>query len=335
MSKLRAAIACLLALPILSQAVETNPVGFISITVPPASDVALGVPLGRPNEFQGVIESISGNTITLSGSPAWTASQFKYASGTQSKTYYLQIDSGKKEGLVLPITDNGSSTVTVTLPDGEDLSDISTNQSPVAPLTAGEVISIAPYWTLSSLVPTAIAGTNILMFPTQTVGINVAPTIYFTNGSSWFTGVTPANDVCIVNQQGFILRNNSTTSSQIVTITGAVPMTSHRLRLKTLAANTRQDIRFFYNSPVPELIGNVISSTSLTAGDQLLFTDNTATGKNKSPTTLFWSGTGWFQGVTPVSNTFTLQPGWSYVIRKVQTTNPASVVWTSLQSYLQ
>jgi len=335
MKKLRSALVCLLALPSLGQAVETDPVGFISVTVPTASDVALGAPLARPNEFQGVIESISGSTITVAGTPGWTASQFQYVSGSQPKTYYLRVDSGAKEGLVLPISTNGTSSVTITLPSGEDLSGISTNQVPVAPYATGEVVSIAPYWTLGSLLPGAVAGTQILALPADTAGVNLAPITYTSNGTNWLRGVTNSNDVCLVEYQGIIVRNNSTTQSLTVTVTGAVPMAGYRLRLKTLAANTRQDYRFFYNSPIPEVIGNVISSSSLSPGDQFLFTDNNAVGKNKPSTTLTWNGSNWLQGATVVTSTFTLQPGWSYLFRKIQNASPGSVVWSDLPSYLQ
>ncbi len=313
-------------------AAETDPVGYVSVAVPANSDVALGAPLGRPTEFQGVIQSISGSTITVSGTPGWTANQFVYASGTQSKTYFLRVDSGSKEGLILPIVSNGVSELTVTIPAEENLTGINT----VAADGSGEQVSIAPYWTVGTLFSGAIAGTQMLVTQGNVAGINLPSTTYTYNGTNWLRGATPANDDILLVGQGVTVRNNNTTTPLTLAITGAVPMTAHRMRLATLAGNTRQDIRIFYNSPVPEVIGNAFNANALLPGDQLLYVDNSASGKNKPATTLVWNGTNWLQGATPVTTTFTLQPGHSYIFRKNQTGGaPSSVTWSDLQSYLQ
>lgn len=330
LSLLATALATLSAASLHAE-VTTDPVGFVSITVPAASDVALGAPLGRPSEFVGVIQSIAGSVITLGGTPGFTTDQFKYAAGTQPKTYFLRIDSGSKEGLILPITQNGTADVTVTVPAGESLSGILTNAAD----GNGDQASIAPYWTIGTLVSGAIAGTQIITIPTDVAGTNLTVSTYTFNGTNWIKGATVSTDVVLDVGQGVIARNNSTTTPITLSITGSVPMSSHRIRLATLAGNTKQDIRIFYNSPIPDVIGNVFNAGALVAGDQMLFIDNTTTGKNKPVGTLTWNGTNWIQGATVVTTTFVIQPGASYVFRKNKTTNPSSVVWTDLQSYLQ
>lgn len=338
MKRIQFAVALLATCTGLTHAqVVTAPVGFVSVTVPAASDAALGAPLSRAEEFQGVIESISGNTITVAGTPGWTANQFVYASGTQPKTYFARIDSGAKEGLIATIASNSTGSVTVTLPSGEDFTNISTNAALVSPATTGDSISIAPYWTPASLITGVVAGTQILRYPTATPGTNLSSAAtYLFNGTNWFQGATNVNDVAFGNAEGFVLRNNSA-SPQTISITGSVPMTGHRTRLVTLAANTSQDQRIFYNSPIPEIIGNVFPPTALTAGDRLLAFDNTATGKNKSSSaTLLWTGSAWMQGSTNVTTTYQLQPGNSYVFRKNQSgASPSVATWSDLQSYLQ
>lgn len=317
--------------------VVTAPVGFVSVTVPAASDAALGAPLSRTEEFQGVIQSISGNTITVAGTPGWTANQFVYASGTQPKTYYARIDSGVKEGLIATIASNGTGDLTVTLPSGEDLTNVSTNAALISPATTGDSLSISPYWTPATLVTGVVAGTQILRYPTATAGINLSSAAtYLFNGTNWFFGATNVNDVPFGSAEGFVLRNNSA-SPQTISITGSVPMTGHRARLVTLAANTSQDQRIFYNSPIPEVVGNVFPPTALSAGDRLLAFDNSAPGKNKSSSaTLLWTGSAWMQGSTNVTTTYQLQPGNSYLFRKNQTgASAATVTWSDLQSYLQ
>jgi uncharacterized protein (TIGR02597 family) len=328
-------LATLTALAVSSaMAATTDPVGFVSVTVPAASDAALGAPLGRASEFQGVIQSIAGNTITLAGTPNFAANAFVYSAGVQAKTYYLRIDSDTKEGLILPITGNGTASVDITIPAGEDLTGVLTN----AANGTGSSVSIAPYWTPSTLITGVLTGTQILRYPTSTTGTNLAPSItYVFNGTNWLQGVTVVNDVIFQTGEGFTLRNNSTTVAQTISITGSVPMSAHRIRLRTLAASASQDQRIFYNSPIPETIGNVFAPAALAAGDRLLAFNNAASGKNKSPTdNLVWSGTAWLQGATNVTTTYQLQPGSSYIFRKNQTgASAASVVWNDLQSYLQ
>ena len=329
-------LTAVVALPALIQAqpVYTPPVGFVSVTVPANSDAAIGAPLSRADEFVGVVESISSNVITLAGTPNFTVNQFVYASGTQPKTYFLRVDSDTKEGMILKVESNTANSVTVTIPAGESLAGILTN----AVDTTGSAVSIAPYWTPATLVTGVLAGTQILRYPTATAGTNLSPSaVYVFNGTNWLQSTTNVNDATFNVGEGLVLRNNSTTTPQTVSITGAVPMSGHRTRLFTLAPSLAQDQRILYNSPVPEVIGNVFPPTSLAAGDRLLGFDNAATGKNKSPSVnLVWTGSAWLQGATNVTTTFQLQPGSSYVFRKNQTgATPVSVVWSDLQSYLQ
>ena len=112
-------------------------------------------------------------------------------------------------------------------------------------------------------------------------------------------------------------------------------MSSHRFGLRLITGGTRQDIRLFYNSPVPETLAAAFGTGAgvLFPGDQLLYIDNATTGKNKVPTILVWNGSNWLQGATVVTSTFQLQPGASYLFRKNST--GSNVVWSDLQGYLQ
>jgi len=312
-----------------STTAATDPVGFVSISIPAQTDYVMGFPLHRPSEFQGVIQSISGNTVTVAGTPGWTASQFVFASGSQLKTYYVRIDSGAKEGLFAMVTANDATSITVSLNTGDDLSGVLTN----AANGSGDLISIIPYWTPSTLFSGMAAGTQLFLFPTNTPGINFsASTIYAFNGTNWKQGFNVADNTPLIPLQGMILRNSSASPISMA-VTGSVPMTTNRLLMSTLAANTQQDIWFFYNSPVPEVIGNL--NLGVTAGDQLMAFDNTATGFNKSPSQIVsWNGTQWKQGFTDVTHTYTLNPGNSYLFRKAGTASPSTYTWSSLPSYL-
>ncbi len=319
-----------------AQSVVTDPVGFVSVTVPAQSDAALGAPLGRANEFQGVIQSVSGTTgsvvITVAGTPGWTASQFVYASGTQSKTYYARIDSGVREGLIGTITANDTSSFTITVPTGDDLVGVLSN----AANGTGDNVSIAPYWTLGTLVTGVPNGTKVFTYSTSSVGVNLAPAntySYNTTVPGWFKGATPSDDVILPPMQGFTVRN-STAGAITVSITGSVPMATHRLIVRM--NSTKQDQRIFFNSPVPEYVGN--TGLGLAQGDQLLIIDNSTTGFNKANSiTLTYNATvaKWFKGGTDVDQVYQLQPGASFILRKAASASSQTTVDSHLQSYLQ
>jgi uncharacterized protein (TIGR02597 family) len=72
----------------------TDPVGVTNTSLLANSDSEVSIPFTRPSVYVGQVGSISGSTITLAGtSPGWTASQYVYAAGAQSNTYYAIIGS--------------------------------------------------------------------------------------------------------------------------------------------------------------------------------------------------------------------------------------------------
>ncbi len=130
----------------------------------------------------------------------------------------------------------------------------------------------------------------------------------------------------------FILRNNST-QPQVVSMAGAVPMTRHRKLIKTLAAGVSQDNWIGLSSPVKEVIGTL--NLGFSSGDELLVFDNTAPGKNKTASlVLSFNGAAWLQDGANVNETFSLQPGQGYVLRKKGTPMPSAFIWQTLPSYL-
>lgn len=310
---------------------STQPVGVMKISIPANTDFVFGIPLRRASEYQGVVQSISGNTITLAGSPSWATSQFVYASGTQPKTYYALIGSGAKEGLFAKITANDSGSITISPNSGDDLTSIHSN----AMNGTGDVVDIVPYWTPGSLFSGMGSGTQLLIFPTATAGTNLsASAIYSRNTTSWVQGFSSANDKPLEPLQGLVIRNNNSSVVNI-RVRGQVPFEKHRMLLSTLAPSTDQDIRFYYNSPVPAVLGTAM--TGVNVGDQVFGFDNSATGMNKSAASIaVWDGVIWEDGLTgeDVTNTFTFVPGASYLFRKFQTSSPESFVWSSLQPYL-
>ena len=322
-------ICCLLTAIALAQSslfgVSTDPVGFVSVSVPANSDAVLAVPLNRAAEFKGVIQSISGNVITVSGTPAWTANAF--APGvTTNKTYAVQIAGGAKEGLIGRITANGVDTITVTLDSGDDLTNIGTVAIPLDPDGAGPLtaqadqIDIKPYWTPGSL-----------------LGTNLPAATEFLGFENWENGETgdDATHSPIKFGKSFILRNNSASPISL-SMVGSVPMTAAVIRLSTLGNNTDQDQRIGFMSPIPESIINL--NIPAQAGDIIFGFDNSATGKNKSASIVYaFDGTNWVNDETgdPLGINDKLQPGFGYMFRKFRTATPQTVVWRKLPSYLQ
>ena len=60
----------------------TDPVGYTTSSLLANSDTLVSIPFTRPAAFTGAIASITGNTITLAGTPGFTASQYKYVAVT-------------------------------------------------------------------------------------------------------------------------------------------------------------------------------------------------------------------------------------------------------------
>jgi uncharacterized protein (TIGR02597 family) len=315
----------------------TDPIGYVSVSIPAQSDAVLAVPLFRTPAFRGAIASIAGNVITLASAPNWMDDQFVQAVPAQNEAFAILVATGDaatgKEGLIARITANDANSLTIELAEGDTLAGVKTEQSHPG---EADQIDIMPYWTPASLLGSRLSdGTQMLLFPTNQAGINIhSQTMLTKSATAWFNDTLDADHLPLFFGQGFVLRN-STNAAQTLAIVGAVPMSTHRQVLKkNAAAGTAQDIRIGYTSPVPEVIGTV--HLGFSAGDQLLVFDNTAVGKNKSSTaTLIYSGSAWFNGAANVTNTFQLQPGQGYIFRRAPSAPAGNTTWATMQSYLQ
>lgn len=90
----------------------TDPVGYTTSSFLASSDTITSIPFTRPVAFTGLISSINGNVITLAGSPGFTASQFVYAAGTQTNTYYAIVGPLNAALTGTVTATNGSKTLT-------------------------------------------------------------------------------------------------------------------------------------------------------------------------------------------------------------------------------
>jgi uncharacterized protein (TIGR02597 family) len=338
--------------------VATDPVGFTTQQCLANSDTLIGVPFTRPPEFVGAVQSISGGTLTFSGTP-FTTNQFVYAAGSQPKTYFALLgphsSSNPKEGSFYTITSNGTNSVTVDL-EGEDISAVQ----------AGTQVQVIPYHTLGSLFPASDAGVSFSVSSNQAVrqteilipnyggtGINLAPaeTYFYLGGATpgWRrfgeSGLPIRNDQPLVNAGYFILRNKATATT--FTPTGAVLMKKAAVPLITRAgaASLKQDNYVSLIRPVDVQLNDLglISSGAFAASsnqavrvDELLVYNNAATGINKSPAATYYYRAGaWrkFGADSVDAGTDVIPTGAAFIIRKGGTPNGTTAFWTNAPKY--
>ena len=283
--------------PTPAHAETSAPVGFRTTSLLGESDSAISVPFVRPPAFVGSIQSTSGSTISVSGSP-WTANQFVYAAGSQSNRYYALIGpatgANAKEGHTYPIIGNGTNTLTVELgPDD------------LVGIPASAQVSVLPNWTLATVFPASNQNvsftptTSVLAYKTQirvpntsAAGINLpAATYYFSNSAWHLVGdeTTDRGDDPLLPDSYFIVRNlNGAPTLPLVTL-GGVSLKKVTVPLIT-GASAQQD------NPVSLLrpLGVALNATGLNRGDgsfvandELLVFDNAQIGYDKTPAIYF------------------------------------------------
>ncbi len=347
-------ILCSLAALALAQgslfAVNTDPVGFVSVTVKANSDATIAVPLSRTSEYKGVIQSIAGSTITIAGtSPAWEIAPMKFVQAlpAQPNTYAVKIASGSKEGMFAKITANGPNTVTVQRDAGDDLSGILTEAA--NGVGTGDHIDIVAYWTpatLFSVVPPV--GFSIAGFQDPGPGINFGSSELYAHAGSniWEDGINGGDTAISTNFPlrfgAALIARNSSGADYSATFVGSVPMTKARIRFSTIAANTAQDQYIGYMAPIPEPLATPTVPNALglpvQVGDSIQGFDNTLSGINQGSAELYvWNGTAWEDGINGGeihTTAVTLKPGFGYIFQKAATASPTSVVWSHVPSYL-
>ena len=335
----------------LAATATTEPVGYNTISLLANSDTYISVPFHRPAIFVGQVASFSGNAITVNGSPGWTASQFVYAAGTQSNTYYAFIRSGAKEGNYYTVTANTANTLTLDLA-GDTLDGLAANDS----------IALIPYWTLGTLFPTSDAGTSvtattnvgarqtqILLPDIENAGINLAPSVtYFFFNGAWRRfgqSLTDSKDNDIIIPDAYLIVRNASTGGTF-TSTGNVLVQKFVIPLPTNTSG-KQDNAVAITRPVPVSLDDsgLIASHAFSASpsvaqrtDELLVFDNTSSANNKSASaTYFYYNGAWRKFGADLTqdfgSTLVFTPDTAVIIRKASTANAATSIWTNSPTY--
>jgi len=341
-----------------STTVTTNPVGYVQLTCTAASDTTVAVPFTQPAAFVGTVASVSGSTVTVSGTAGWTVNQLTYAV-TGSSTYYAQMGpyssgSDPLDGSYFTIVANGTNTLTLAL-GGDNISTV----------PAGSTITVYPYWTLGTVFPPSTSGTAFIASTSPVVRqtqiflpnysaagdyLSTAATYFFYNSAWRMVGdlVTNSHNNDILIPDGYItVRNPSATTT--LTSMGNVQTGNFMIPLDTLTSGP-QDNAVGICRPVDTSLNNLglISSGAFTPStspvvrkDQIFLVSNTSVGLYKSANATYFyymgtSGTGWRLVGDLITNDHgndLIPAGTGFTIRKVASSNGASAFWQNPPTY--
>jgi uncharacterized protein (TIGR02597 family) len=306
----------------------TTPVGYVSLgdTTPgqPAikanTDVFVSIPLQLSSVFAGTVSSVSGNTITISGTPA--------LGSLTTIPHTITIGSGTKAGLIATVLTNTSDSVTVAVASGDSLTGIA----------AADKIVIRRAWTVGGFMGSTFpSGTQLLTLPDSSAFNPSAVGIYEWDGTGWVdtvnTGDYADNDVLYPNET-LIVRNQSATPITSFVVSGEVPTASNRV---VIAANGAggADNAISYFGPVDEAIGLSGLSAIANSGDQILGFNNNSPGINKSATAILeYDGTGWVDTVNTgdYDPNFPLGSGQGFLFRRA--TASGAAIWSDTATYI-
>ena len=285
--------------------VYSEPVGFLKVTVPPAtpqhvSAKLIGVPFQSASVFKGTIASVGSSTITCS-SPGWRNNQFS------GRPHFLKILSGSAVGKCVLIAANTVDT-------------ISCAENSV-PVVVGDSFEIFAAYTLAGLL-------NPPQSPGLTVGGTTAATAnlvrlleggtwtsYFHNGSNWRTSATSAiQDTTIIAPDNGALIVNQSTGAVSLTLFGAVSTGTEVNRIPSAGQGG-----FAPRFPVRRSLKDL--------GIQLCSGWSTAPTASQSDSVLFWSDSGWKVfyhdgmhwlgvGLSGSQDDTVLEPGEAAVVRR-------------------
>ncbi len=286
----------------------TSPVGYVSLgnagSVPANTDMSLAIPLERASEWTGTVASVSGNVITLTGTPGFAVNQW-----VNSVTpYVVKMGSGTKNGQISLVTVSSANTVTVALQDTDTLSGI----------VSGDSVSIRKAWTIGSFFSGNTLPNNIeVSLFNGAAGTDNAPDkIYYYFAGVWYDASddSVATSVVLYPNEGFRLRNTTNAAITNLVVSGEVPRNNSRIFIAGAAGV--QDTRISFFSAVDEPIAS--SGLGVSDNDQLLSYSVTATGTDNAPSAIYYKfGPSWYDASddSDVTSTLKLKAGVGYVYR--------------------
>ena len=326
------------------------------------SDTLVSLPFTRTPEYLGTIASVSGSTLTVSGTP-WSSNQFVYAQGTQSKTYFVLIGAGPsgttnpKEGCIYAITANTTNSLTLTL-NGDSISSVPANSS----------ITVIPYWTLATVFPAT--DSNVSFTPTTTtrtvkttvlipnyagIGSNLASSTvyYFINASGnvgWRlngdSSTKDHGDDILLPDGYFTVRNSNGSPTLPLALFGSALTGKVTVPQETQAAITQDNpssmIRpidiSLNNTGLSPANGSFAATTSTRAlKDTLLVFNNLSVSINKPASAVYYyMNNAWrlnSDAPTIDHGADIIAAGSAIIVRKAPTGNGQTAFWTNTATY--
>jgi len=294
-------------------AVATDPVGYVTFTLPESSDLKVGLPLQSGKSFSGAVSSVTAGDVVVGATvPDLT-----------TDVHFLLVTSDNGlQGNWYTITGATGSTISV----AEDLA--------AAGLTSADTVCAVKFWTLDTLFPSGGAipqspdpfspVAQVLLNDVNSVGINLTPTaayVYYDGvaggDAGWLDAANPGDGYkgsTLINPETFLIIRNSSGPSAKIVMSGGVPTGPVASSVLSRSAGAQDSLVF---NPFPSAISlgasELISSGAIRQSpdpfsplDVLLLFDSDSTGLNNTPVAsyLYYDGVaggdaGWLDAADP------------------------------------
>ena len=287
-----------------AQSVATEPVGFMTLTIPAATsptvpaNTTISVPLYNPADFTGAVASVDGaTTLTLTGA-SWTAAQF--ADTANPRLVRVKTSATANHvGKFFVVTTNTTSQLTV-----RDAYSGTTDITNV--VSVGDTCEVLPANTLSKLFgPNAAGATSVFQtgafFVTGSsassadnllVWTGTTWATYYNNSTNWkLSGnLGNQNNTIIYPDEGIFVIHRDNTTALTLTMQGKVPTTNEQTALagagSTFIPNRFPTDTTLLASGIQSTAGWV-TAASASGADKVFIWEGTTWG------TYFFNGTNW------------------------------------------
>ncbi|MGY8642301.1 MAG: TIGR02597 family protein [Verrucomicrobiales bacterium] len=332
-----------------SQEATSQIMGYNATQCLGGSDTFISVPFHRAPIFSG---SVAGN-VTLNDAeievsaeaPGWTPDTFV-------GSHYAKFTTGAASGLILEISTNSASGITVD-PAGYRRHSVK----------AGDRFLIIPHWTLDTLLPVSQTtlhlstghlvpgrGSEIHFYVPNSEGINLSPElIYYVTATGWFQsakGSPAAGDVIVRPHAAMVVRHKVGAADTLFRPAANVDVNPSQVQLSASQGALRDNVLAIIR-PIPVSLKDLglrspafISSVGVAPGkrrDELMIFDNAEIGLNKSESARYFFHSGHWkldnQTDFPISDDVQLPRGSVVVIRKASATSGKPVAWKNLPKY--
>lgn len=308
--RLNLALLAAIVAPLCAKA-QNLMIGFNRVDCPAQSDTMVSVPfMKHPIEASSVVGAVPDLSVTGKATIACTGKK-DWAGDALKDKHYLRFTSGSKAGHWFDIVGSTASGITIDLNGGD-----------ATGLAAGDRFLVVEYWTLDTLFPSGAQttvhvsagnlgyqrGTSIIIPNVTDQGIDLpADAVYFLTAAGWkqsVTGFPAAGATILPPGLPFIIRHPRGVAATKFEPEGRVLRTDDSVGLARGAS--RQDNAVAVLRPVAVALKDsgldeaaFLSSPTHAPSDrqdELLVFDNSATGFNKRPSSIYYKVAGaWFR----------------------------------------